>query len=126
MAYRLAHGLIEVLQLFSVRSPIKGSTDVGAAQPKFDVIPFIDRGFLAEGWPEARRRRRKRTLIIVSRALAEPKTAPAGVMLESSFARFRATMAASNFEKTPFRPFCWAEFIAISKIAVAIRKLWGD
>jgi hypothetical protein len=45
------------------------------------------------------------TLIAVRRTLAEPKTALAGVMLEISFARFRASMAMFNIEREPSRPF---------------------
>jgi len=40
--------------------------------------------------------KRKGTLIIVRRALTEPKTPAAGVIAETSSARFRACMAASN------------------------------
>ena len=39
------------------------------------------------------------------RILAEPKTALAGVMLEISVARLRVSMATSNAERTPSRPF---------------------
>jgi len=44
-------------------------------------------------------RRGKHTLIIVKRMLTEPKTALAGVMLATSFARFKASMAAFNDER---------------------------
>ena len=44
-------------------------------------------------------KRRRHTLIIVRRMLTEPKTALAGVMLDSSFARFIASMAAFNKER---------------------------
>ena len=46
----------------------------------------------------------KRTLIIVRRALAEPKRALAGVMLDTSFARFRPSMATSREERIRSRP----------------------
>jgi hypothetical protein len=52
-------------------------------------------------------------LIIVSRTLTEPKTALAGVMLEISFARFRASIVTFNVEITPFRAFGRWEFAAI-------------
>ena len=42
---------------------------------------------------------------IVRRALTVPKAALAGVMLEISFARFRASMATFSEETTPSRPF---------------------
>ena len=45
------------------------------------------------------------TLIIVRRTLTVPKTALAGVTLETSFARFMTSMAASDEERTPFRSF---------------------
>ena len=47
----------------------------------------------------------KSTLIIVRRAPTEPKTALAGVMLETSFARFMASMATFNEERVPARLF---------------------
>jgi len=47
---------------------------------------------------------RRLTLIIARITLTEPKTAFAGVILESSFARFKASMAASNTEIAPSRP----------------------
>ena len=42
---------------------------------------------------------------MVRRMLTEPKTALAGVMLESSFARFRASIAIFSEERTASRPF---------------------
>ena len=40
--------------------------------------------------------------------MTEPKTTLAGVMLEASFARFKASMATFNEERVPPRPFgCW-------------------
>ena len=54
--------------------------------------------------------RRKRTLIIVRRILTDPKTALAGVMLETSFARFMASMARFNEESVPSRPFCFCRW----------------
>ena len=49
---------------------------------------------------------RRHTLIIVRRTPAAPKTALAGVMLEISFARFRASMAALSKGRGPSGPFC--------------------
>jgi hypothetical protein len=43
------------------------------------------------------------TLIKARVTLTEPKTALAGVALESSFARFMASMAAFNNERAPSR-----------------------
>jgi len=47
---------------------------------------------------------RKYTLIIVRRALAEPKTVLAGGILEIFSARFTASMAAFSAEIAPSRP----------------------
>ena len=52
-------------------------------------------------------------MIIVKRTLTEPKTALAGVALETSFARFKASMAASNKEIVFSRRFCFWEFALI-------------
>jgi len=41
---------------------------------------------------------------MVRRMATDPKTALAGVMLESSLARFRPSMATSNEERIPSRP----------------------
>lgn len=49
-------------------------------------------------------KRRKPTRIMVSRTLTTPKTALAGVILESSFARLRPPMAALSEERTLTRP----------------------
>jgi len=57
------------------------------------------------GWNTPSRKRREHTRIIVRRTLTVPKTALAGVMLETSFARFKASMAIFSEERTPSRPF---------------------
>ena len=46
-------------------------------------------------------------------------------MLEISFARFRASMATSNVERTPPRPFCRWEFATIVEDGVVARKRLG-
>ena len=43
--------------------------------------------------------------MVVRRALAEPNAALAGVILEVSFARLRASMAAFNEDRAPSCPF---------------------
>ena len=43
-------------------------------------------------------------MIVVRITLTEPKTAPAGVILESSLARFKASIAVFNVEIAPSRP----------------------
>ena len=56
----------------------------------------------------AHRRTRRRTLIMARRMLAEPKAAFAGVTLEISFARFKASMVTFKAERVfSFPPFCW-------------------
>ena len=60
------------------------------------------------GW--STRQGRKCTLIIVRTMLTEPKTALAGVMLEASFARFRASIDTFNMERASSRRFCCLEF----------------
>ena len=53
-------------------------------------------------------KRRKPTRIMVRRTQTEPKTALAGVILESSFARFKPSMAALSEERTLFcASGCW-------------------
>lgn len=56
------------------------------------------------------------TLIMVKRALTEPKTGLASIMVEVSSAQFRASIDVVNAEKTPPRPFgCWDfEVIVVS------------
>jgi len=49
--------------------------------------------------------RRKLTLVIVRITLTDPKTALAGVILETSFARFMVSMATFNAEMAPSRSF---------------------
>ena len=54
--------------------------------------------------------------MIVSRALTVPKTACAGVMLESFSARFTASMAAFNKERVPSRPFGGWDLVVMGEI----------
>jgi hypothetical protein len=113
LGYRLTHRLAEVVQSLPVRSSIKGPTYIGAVEPELNKILFINHTLLVECQTEARRSRRKRTLIIVSRTLTEPKTALAGVMLDISFARFKVSIVTFSVERAPFRPFGRWEFAAI-------------
>ena len=53
---------------------------------------------------------------------AEPKAALAGVMLETSFARLRVSMAAFSAKRTPSRLFGCLDFVAI---VVAVRERCG-
>ena len=57
--------------------------------------------------------RKNSTLIIVSRTLTDPKTALAGVMLETSFARFMASMAVFSDEIASSRRFGCLELEAM-------------
>ena len=63
---------------------------------------------------------RRHTLIIVRRTPAAPKTALAGVMLEISFARFRASMAALSKGRGPSGPFCCGNSDDIVEISGAM------
>ena len=119
LVYRLTHGPTEVVEFLPIRSSIKGSTDIGAVQPKIDEILLIDHRILVGGerGSQIRRRRigRKHTLIMVSTTLTEPKTAFAGVTLDISFARFIASMDTFNVETRPPRPLGRREVVAIVK-----------
>ena len=53
---------------------------------------------------------------MVRRMATEPKTALAGVMLESSLARFRASMAIFREERAESRPFGRWDLVAIVEI----------
>ena len=100
----LAHRVAELVHAFSFQSSTEGETDVGARLPKFDVISLIGHRVLELFQPVAYQQRSRRlTLIIARRILAEPKTALAGVMLEASFARFKASMRTFNAEMVPSR-----------------------
>ena len=59
---------------------------------------------------------------MVRRTIAEPKTALAGVTLETFSARFKASMAASNAEMAPFRPLGGWEFMSM----VGARGSWEE
>ena len=104
LVYRIAHGSVEFIQFSPTHSPVKRPADIGAAQPELNVVKFVDHGVLIRYKPRASRHGRGRTLIIVSRTLTEPKTALAGVMLETSFAMFMASMAAFSEEMALPRP----------------------
>ena len=102
----LAHGTIEIIQPLPVQPPIEGGTDVSAGQPKFDVIHPVDHRVLGafQSAIDQQKTRRKLTLIIRRITLTEPKMVLAGVILESSLARSKASMAAFNAEIAPSRP----------------------
>ena len=55
----------------------------------------------------------ERTLIMVSRRPTEPKTALAGVILATSFARFIASIARFSEEMVPSRPFSRRDLASI-------------
>ena len=48
LVYRIAHGIAEVVWLFSIHSPVKGSTDISTGQPELDVILFVDHRVLTD------------------------------------------------------------------------------
>ena len=115
LIYRLVHRLTEIIEFLSIHPPVEGSADIGAAQPEFDVILFVDHRILdtCKSGVHHRRIGRKRTLTIVRRTLTEPKAAFAGVIPAISFARFRDSMATFNEERAPSRPFGRWEFVSI-------------
>ena len=81
---------------------------------------------VVESWvdlcePEVHYIRKRYTLIVVSKAVTEPKVALAGVMLEDSFAWFRASMVTFNAESMVVSfsfPFCRRdlEVIVVTKV----------
>jgi len=96
----LAHGAVEVVQPLPIQSSVQGGTDFSAGQPKFDVIHLVNHRVLGAFQPtfDQQKTRRELTLITVRITLTEPKTAWAGVILESSFARFKASIAPFSTE----------------------------
>ena len=68
-------------------------------------------------------------MIIVRRTPTEPKTTLAGVMLETSFARFMASMATFNEETAPVLGFCRESALIVETAArkgcgtLAVQKL---
>ena len=105
LAYRITHRATELIQSPPTHPPVKRFTNIGAAQPELNKVNFIDHRVLAGHESGTSRCERGCTLIIASRMLTELKTAFAGVMLETSFARFMASMAAFSVEMVLPRPF---------------------
>ena len=103
---RLAYGVIKVVQSLPVQTSVQGGTDVRAGQPKFDVVSIVDHGVLCALRSTFVQQKviRELTLIVARITLTEPKTALAGVILESSFARFKASMVTFNAEIVLSRP----------------------
>ena len=105
MPDRFAHRVVEIVQLLPVQTSVEGGADVRAGQPKFDVINLVDHLVLGASQSAIYQRKTRRlTLIIARTTLTEPKTALAGVMLESSFARFKVSMVAFKAEIALSRP----------------------
>ena len=102
----LAHEVVEVVQPLPVQSPVEGGTNVNVSQPKFDVIHLVDHRVPCafQTAIDELKARRRHTLTIVRIKLTKPKTILAGVVLENSFARFKASMAAFNGEIALSRP----------------------
>ena len=66
-------------------------------------------------------------MIIVRIALTEPKTALAGVILESSFARFKASMAAFNAGIMLSRPLSrWGSASMVRTRGSCNRTVWRE
>ena len=105
LAYRITHGTTELIQVLSVHPTVKRSTNISAFQPEPNVVQLIDHRVLDRREPEtACGGGGGYTLIIVRRELTEPKTALAGAMLATSFARFMASMATFIVEMVPSCP----------------------
>ena len=102
----LAHRVFKVVQPLPVQSPAQGGTDVSTGQSKFDVIHLVNHRVLGAFRSVFGRQKIRRglTLIVVRITLTEPKAAEAGVILEISFARLKASMAAVNAETVFSRP----------------------
>ena len=92
--------MIEIIRLLSSHSSVKGFTNVGAGQPKLNIVHFIGHGILVAHEHRMNLRRRKHTLTVIRRTLMAAKAAVAGVMLKASFARFMASMATFSKEQT--------------------------
>ena len=108
---RFAYGVIEVFQPFPIQAAVEGGTDVRTDHPKFYVILLVDHRVLYVFYYQPTvnrhgRRRKKHTLIIVRITLTVPNTTLAGVMLETSLARFKVSMATFSEERATSRRFC--------------------
>ena len=103
--YRASYRLAELVCPLSTRSPPKGITDIGAEYPEVHAILFVGHLVLTtvESGGSHSRRGVKRTLIVVRRIVATPKTAGAGVMLDASFPMFTRPMATSSERIAPSR-----------------------
>ena len=107
---RLAHRVAELVQALPFQTSTEGKTDAGAHLPKFYIISLIGHRVLEPCSALAcqQRMRRRLTLIIPRRMLAETNTALAGVILETSLARFKASMNTFNAEMIPSWSLgCW-------------------
>ena len=102
----LAHGVVEIAQPLPVQSSVEGGTDVSTGQPKFDIICPVYHRVLGPFQSRIGQQKtgRKLTLIMTRVTLAEPKTASAGTMLETSLARSNASMTVFNAEIVPSLP----------------------
>ena len=121
----LAHRVAKLVQALLFQSSTESETDVGARLPKFDVVSLIGHRVLEPFQSAAceQRSRRRSTLIMARRMLAEPKTALAGVILATSFARFKASMAVFNAETVPSRSSgCWVLCSMVETRGVARRS----
>ena len=102
----LAHGVVEIAQPLPVQSSVEGGTDVSTGQPKFDVICLVDHRVLGpfQSTIDQQKTGRILTLIMTRVALAEPKTASAGAIVETSLAKSNTSMTVFNAEIVPSLP----------------------
>ena len=64
--------------------------------------------------------------MIIARTPTKTKAAVAGVILETSFARFMASMAIFNNERTPSRPFHRWGSVFIPRTRGGREKRWNE
>ena len=111
----LNNRIFKFVQALPLQSPVEGDTNISAGQPKLDVIHLVDHRVLGSCHLAVVQRRlgEKLTLIILRITLTVPKTALAGVTLENSLARFRASTAAFSKDRAPSRCFGRWGFVAM-------------
>ena len=96
MIYCIAHRLAELVQFLPAHPPFERFADIGARQPKIDVVLFVGHRVLTAREPGSSRKRKELTRIMVRRAATEPKTGFTGVVFVASFMMFRPLMAIFN------------------------------
>jgi hypothetical protein len=103
----LEHGVVEVVQPLPFQSPVEDGTNFSAGQPKFDVVHLVDHrvlGAFQSAIDQRKNVNQKGTHSDHCEDNADgAKSGLGGRDTESSFARFKASMAAFNAEMAPSR-----------------------